>query len=244
MINCCRRCSDAGNGGLAILMEGDDGSEVICKENDDGTCKVQYYTSAPGEYEISIKFAEQHIPGSPFQVLVVDETQASNVTAYGAGLETVREGIPTKFIVNTSKCNSAQLDVMLKTNKGRVQKPVIKNCGNGVYEVTYQPPAAGSNLQVGVNFDGENIPGSPFKPIVLPTVEPNKVVVSGPGVSPVCTASFPVDFIVDTSKAGYGDLEVQVLVSIVAILDNITIFPRILNRLAVSRCPGSGSNAS
>ncbi|XP_061930044.1 filamin-A isoform X7 [Apis cerana] len=202
---------DAGNGGLAILMEGDDGSEVICKENDDGTCKVQYYTSAPGEYEISIKFAEQHIPGSPFQVLVVDETQASNVTAYGAGLETVREGIPTKFIVNTSKCNSAQLDVMLKTNKGRVQKPVIKNCGNGIYEVTYQPPAAGSNLQVGVNFDGENIPGSPFKPIVLPTVEPNKVVISGPGVSPVCTASFPVDFIVDTSKAGYGDLEVQVL---------------------------------
>ncbi|XP_043802401.1 filamin-A isoform X4 [Apis laboriosa] len=202
---------DAGNGGLAILMEGDDGSEVICKENDDGTCKVQYYTSAPGEYEISIKFAEQHIPGSPFQVLVVDETQASNVTAYGAGLETVREGIPTKFIVNTSKCNSAQLDVMLKTNKGRVQKPVIKNCGNGIYEVTYQPPAAGSNLQVGVNFDGENIPGSPFKPVVLPTVEPNKVVISGPGVSPVCTASFPVDFIVDTSKAGYGDLEVQVL---------------------------------
>ena len=194
-------------------MEGTDYAEVTCKGNDDGYCTVEYFPPSPGDYDISIKFAEQHIPGSPFKVVVVDEKQASNVTAYGEGLEVVRENIPTKFMVNTSKCNPAQLNVTLKTNKGRVQKPVIKNCGNGLFEVTYQPPSPDSDLQVGVIFDGENIPGSPFKPQVLPTVEPNKVILSGPGVAPVCTASFPIDFVVDTSEAGYGDLEVQVLVS-------------------------------
>ncbi|CAD1476979.1 unnamed protein product, partial [Heterotrigona itama] len=202
---------DAGNGGLSLLMEGTDYAEVACKGNDDGYCTVEYFPPSPGDYDISIKFAEQHIPGSPFKVVVVDEKQASNVTALGEGLEVVRENIPTKFMVNTSKCNPAQLNVTLKTNKGRVQKPVIKNCGNGLFEVTYQPPSPDSDLQVGVIFDGENIPGSPFKPQVLPTVEPNKVVLSGPGVAPVCTASFPIDFVVDTSEAGYGDLEVQVL---------------------------------
>ncbi|KAK9301495.1 hypothetical protein QLX08_006128 [Tetragonisca angustula] len=202
---------DAGNGGLSLLMEGTDYAEVACKGNDDGYCTVEYFPPSPGDYDISIKFAEQHIPGSPFKVVVVDEKQASNVTAYGEGLEVVRENIPTKFMVNTSKCNPAQLNVTLKTNKGRVQKPVIKNCGNGLFEVTYQPPSPDSDLQVGVMFDGENIPGSPFKPQVLPTVEPNKVILSGPGVAPVCTASFPIDFVVDTSEAGYGDLEVQVL---------------------------------
>ena len=194
-------------------MEGTDYAEVACKGNDDGYCTVEYFPPSPGDYDISIKFAEPHIPGSPFKVVVVDEKQASNVTAYGEGLEVVRENIPTKFMVNTSKCNPAQLNVTLKTNKGRVQKPVIKNCGNGLFEVTYQPPSPDSDLQVGVMFDGENIPGSPFKPQVLPTVEPNKVILSGPGVAPVCTASFPIDFVVDTSEAGYGDLEVQVLVS-------------------------------
>ncbi|OAD53470.1 Filamin-C [Eufriesea mexicana] len=203
------KCLDAGNGGLALLMEGPGYAEVTCKERDDGSCTVQYLPPKPGDYEISIKFAEQHIPGSPFQVRVVNE--ASNVTTYGDGLTTARENLPSKFIVIASKCKPAQLDISLKTDKGQVQKPSIKNCGNGLYEVIYQPPPAGSNLQIGITYDGEHIPGSPVKLKVLPTVEPEKVVLSGPGVAPVCTASFPVDFIVDTSKAGYGDLEVQVL---------------------------------
>ncbi|CAK9811186.1 cher [Anthophora plagiata] len=202
---------DAGNGGLALSMEGTAQPKMTCKDNYDGSCTAEYIPTEPGDYEVSIKFADQHIPGSPFHILVVNETEASKVVAYGTGLETVRENVPAKFIVNTSKCNPALLDITLKTDKAQVQKPVIKNIGDGLYEVVYQPPPAGSNLQVGVTYDGEDIPGGPFKPKVLPTVEPNKVVLSGSGVAPVCTASFPVDFVVDTSKAGYGDLEVQVL---------------------------------
>lgn len=194
-------------------MEGTGEAKMTCQDNYDGSCSVEYIPTEPGDYECSIKFAEQHIPGSPFQILVVDEVEANNVTAYGSGLEAVRENVLSKFMVDTSKCSPAQLDITLKTDKGQVQKPVIKSRGDGLYEVTYQPPPIGSNLQVGVTYDGKNIPGSPFKPKILPSVEPSKVVLSGPGVASVCTASFPIDFVVDTSKAGYGDLEVQVLVS-------------------------------
>lgn len=194
-------------------MEGSNEVKATCRDNYDGSCTVEYTTTEPGDYEFSIKFADQHIPGSPFRIPIEKDTETSKVTAYGAGLEAVRENVPAKFIVNTWKCNPAQLDITLKTDKGQVQNPIIKDRGDGLYEVIYQPPPAGSNLQVKVTYDGEDIPGSPFKPKVLPTVEPNKVVLSGPGVAPVCTASFPVDFVVDTSKAGYGDLEVQVLVS-------------------------------
>ncbi|XP_076669355.1 filamin-A-like isoform X2 [Andrena cerasifolii] len=202
---------DGGNGGLDLSMEGTGEVKMACKDNYDGSCNVEYVPTKPGDYEVSIKFANQHIPGSPFQISVVDEKEASKVSAYGPGLEAVRVNVPAKFIVDTSKSGPAQLDITLKTDKGQVQKPVIERRENGLYEVTYQPPPAGSNLQVGVTYDGENVPGSPFKPKVLPTVEPSKVALSGPGVAPVCTASFPVDFIVDTSKAGYGALEIQVL---------------------------------
>nr|XP_034194132.1 filamin-A isoform X4 [Osmia lignaria] len=202
---------DAGKGGLNLSVEGSNEVKATCRDNYDGSCTVEYTTTEPGDYEFSIKFADQHIPGSPFRIPIEKDTETSKVTAYGAGLEAVRENVPAKFIVNTWKCNPAQLDITLKTDKGQVQNPIIKDRGDGLYEVIYQPPPAGSNLQVKVTYDGEDIPGSPFKPKVLPTVEPNKVVLSGPGVAPVCTASFPVDFVVDTSKAGYGDLEVQVL---------------------------------
>ncbi|XP_032664758.1 filamin-A isoform X3 [Odontomachus brunneus] len=205
---------EAGNGGLGLAIAGNGEAKVDGKDNYDGSCTVEYVPTEPGDYEISIKFAEQHIPGSPFKVQVVSDSEAKNVAAYGLGLEPemVREGVPAKFTVDTSACRSAaSLDVRLKTDKGQMQKPQIKSRGDGLYEVTYQPPPAGSNVQVGVTYGGEDIKGSPYKLKVSPTVEPSKVVLSGPGVSPVCTASFPVDFVVDTSQAGYGDLEVQVL---------------------------------
>ncbi|XP_025155052.1 filamin-A isoform X4 [Harpegnathos saltator] len=205
---------EAGNGGLGLAIAGNGEAKVDGKDNYDGSCTVEYVPTEPGDYEISIKFAEQHIPGSPFKVQVVSDSEAKNVVAYGPGLEPemVREGVPAKFTVDTSACRSmASLDVRLKTDKGQVQKPQIKSRSDGLYEVTYQPPLAGSNVQVGVTYGGEDIKGSPYKVKVSPTVEPSKVVLSGPGVSPVCTASFPTDFVVDTSQAGYGDLEVQVL---------------------------------
>ncbi|XP_044590424.1 filamin-A isoform X4 [Cotesia glomerata] len=205
--------SDAGNGGLGLAIEGPSEAIMTCTDNYDGSCSVEYVPTEPGEYDVAIKFDKEHIPGSPFKVQVENGIDAKDVTAYGPGLEphTIREGIPAQFVVDTSKCDPAQLDIKLKTDKGQMQKPDIKHRGDGVYEVTYQPPAAGSNIQVGVLYGDQDIPGSPFKFQVNPTVEATKVVLSGPGVASACTASFPVDFIVDTSKAGYGDLEVQVL---------------------------------
>ncbi|XP_048512213.1 filamin-A isoform X4 [Athalia rosae] len=203
----------AGTGGLGLAIEGTSEARMTCKDNYNGSCSVEYVPTEPGDYDIAIKFADQHIPGSPFKVQVEKVVDPNEVTAVGPGLDPdkVREGIPAKFIVDTSNSGVAQLDVKLKTDKGSIQKPDINDVGEGVYEVTYQPPVAGSNVQVGVTYGGQDVAGSPFKIKVNPTVEPGKVVLSGPGVAPKLLASFPTEFFVDTSNAGYGDLEVQVL---------------------------------
>lgn len=50
---------------------------------------------------------------------------------------------------------------------------------------------------------------------VKPKLEPEKVKIFGDGVSQKgIPASIPAEFTVDTSDAGFGDLEVQVLVSL------------------------------
>ena len=53
-------------GGLALAVEGPSKAEIKCVDNKDGTCTVTYFPTAPGEYNIIIKFADANIRGSPF----------------------------------------------------------------------------------------------------------------------------------------------------------------------------------
>ncbi|XP_008201955.1 filamin-A isoform X1 [Nasonia vitripennis] len=203
---------NAGTGGLGLAIEGPSEAVVSCKDNCDGTCSVEYLPTEPGDYDISIKFANQDIPGSPFKVQA-EQPNDSNVVAYGPGLQPqmVREGVPATFTVDSTKTSNAMLDVKVKTDRGSIGKPEIKRIRDGVHEVTYMPGQAGSTATVEVNYGGKPVQNSPFKVKVEPGCDPNKVVLSGPGVSSITTASFPADFVIDTAKAGFGDLEVQVL---------------------------------
>lgn len=53
-------------GGLSLSIEGPSKTEIKCNDNGDGTCTVSYIPTAPGEYNITVKFSGQHISGSPF----------------------------------------------------------------------------------------------------------------------------------------------------------------------------------
>jgi hypothetical protein len=64
------KCAEAGTGGLGLAIEGPSEAVVSCKDNCDGSCSVEYLPTESGDYDISIKFADKHIPGSPFRVPV------------------------------------------------------------------------------------------------------------------------------------------------------------------------------
>ena len=64
---------DAGDGGLGFSVEGPSKAELNCIAKEDGTCQVEFLPKAPGVYWIHIKYADQHIPGSPFTCVVAGE---------------------------------------------------------------------------------------------------------------------------------------------------------------------------
>ncbi|CAF95123.1 unnamed protein product, partial [Tetraodon nigroviridis] len=64
---------NAGYGGLGLSIEGPSKVDINCDDVEDGTCKVTYCPTEPGNYIINIKFADQHVPGSPFTVKVFGE---------------------------------------------------------------------------------------------------------------------------------------------------------------------------
>ena len=61
----------AGSGGLGLAIEGPSEAKMTCRDNRDGSCTVEYVPTEAGDYDISIKFADQFIPGSPFKVCLL-----------------------------------------------------------------------------------------------------------------------------------------------------------------------------
>ena len=52
-----------GYGGMSLSIEGPSKADIECHDNEDGTCRVTYKPTEPGNYIINIKFADQHVPG-------------------------------------------------------------------------------------------------------------------------------------------------------------------------------------
>ena len=61
---------EAGAGGLSIAVEGPSKADIQFEDRKDGSCGVQYSVSESGPYEVSIKFNDEQIPGSPFPVFL------------------------------------------------------------------------------------------------------------------------------------------------------------------------------
>lgn len=204
----------AGTGGLGLAVEGPSEAKMTCKDNRDGSCTVEYVPLESGEYDVAIKFADQHIPGSPFKVAVDESVDASQVQVWGSGLEPgkVRAGVPLTFHVDGSKAGKARLGVDIATEKGPIPKaPEVRDNGDGTYDVTYIPHSEGAMQTTNVTWGGRPVPGSPYRTRVKPTVEPNKVRVSGSGVSSKgIPASLPTEMLIDTTDAGPADLNVSV----------------------------------
>ncbi|XP_062856326.1 filamin-C-like isoform X2 [Trichomycterus rosablanca] len=85
---------NAGYGGLGLSIEGLSKVDIKCEDVEDGTCRVTYCPTEPGNYIINIKFSDKHIPGSPFTVKVTGEgrmkesitrrRQASSIASVGS----------------------------------------------------------------------------------------------------------------------------------------------------------------
>ncbi|XP_066158369.1 filamin-A isoform X3 [Euwallacea fornicatus] len=204
----------AGTGGLSLAIEGPSEAKMTCKDNRDGSCSVEYVPTEPGEYDVAIRFADNHIPGSPFKVVVSPEQDASAVIVYGPGLEPnkCRSGIPAKFKIDASKAAAAPVAVNILSDSAPIpRRPEIRDNGDGIYEVTYIPPTEGTKLQAHILYDGKDIPNSPFPITVRPVVEPEKVKITGPAIADKgIPASIPTSVKIDTTDAGFGDLEVKV----------------------------------
>ncbi|NWV02632.1 FLNC protein, partial [Ptilonorhynchus violaceus] len=202
----------AGYGGLGLSIEGPSKVDINCEDVEDGTCKVTYCPTEPGNYIINIKFADKHVPGSPFTVKVTGEgrmkesitrrRQAPSIATVGSTCD-LNLKIP-------GEASAQELSAQVLSPSGQRREAEVVPGGAGVYSVRFVPQETGAHT-VSVKFRGQHVPGSPFQFTVGPLGEggAHKVRAGGTGLQRA-VAGTPAEFSIWTREAGAGGLSIAV----------------------------------
>ena len=164
-----------------------------------------------GEHEVTVTLGGFHVKGSPFhfEAITVDTSVCS---ASGTGLQEALTNIPGQFVVLAKQPGliaQRNLEISVYGVINNVQGVVrARDNNNGTYNIAYVVQDPGSYL-VSIKAWGKPIPGSPFRMNALVGPDASKCTMSGPALNSAVAIKIgdPIDFSVDTSKAGKGNLK-------------------------------------
>ncbi|XP_069543919.1 filamin-C-like isoform X5 [Brachyistius frenatus] len=202
---------EAGAGGLSIAVEGPSKAEITFEDRKDGSCGVAYVVQEPGDYEVSIKFNDDHIPDSPFIVPIAtlsDDARRLTITSLQEmGLKVGQEA---SFAVQLNGARGV-IDAKIHTPSGAMEECYITELDGDQHAIRFVPRENGVH-SIDVRFNGSHVPGSPFKIRVGEpgqVGDPGMVSAFGPGLEGG-TTGVASDFIVNTCNAGSGALSVTI----------------------------------
>ncbi|XP_074428063.1 filamin-C-like [Larus michahellis] len=193
---------DAGEGGLSLAVEGPSKAEITCQDNKDGTCTVSYLPTAPGDYNIIVRFDDKHIPGSPFTAKITgdDSMRTSQLNV----------GTSTDVSLKITETDLSLLTASIRAPSGNEEPCLLKRLPNRHIGISFTPKEVGEHV-VSVRKSGQHVTNSPFKILVGQSEigDASRVKVWGKGL--VEGHTFEVaEFIVDTRSAGYGGLGLSI----------------------------------
>jgi filamin len=156
---------EAGAGGLAIAVEGPAKAEIDFFDRKDGSCGVSFVCPEPGEYQISIKFNDQHIPESPFNVSIVPPFgDSKKLTIHSLKTKGLEVNKPLTFTVNVNGARG-RLDARTIAPSGAEEICTVQEMAEDNYAIRCVPKENGIHW-IHVRFNGRDIPESPFRIVV------------------------------------------------------------------------------
>ncbi|KAH1187902.1 hypothetical protein KIL84_017889, partial [Mauremys mutica] len=200
-----------GYGGLSLSIEGPSKVDINTEDLEDGTCRVTYCPTEPGNYIISIKFADQHVPGSPFSVKVTGEGRVKeSITRRRRAPPVANVGSACDLSLKIPEISLADMTAQVTGPSGQRLAAEVLEAENSTYCVRFVPAETGVH-SVSVKYKGQHVPGSPFQFTVGPLGEggAHKVRAGGPGLERA-EAGVPAEFSIWTREAGAGGLSIAV----------------------------------
>lgn len=202
---------EAGYGGLSVALEGPSRSEISTKEVSDGSIKLVYRTSEPGNYSLIVKYADHIVPGSPFNIKVTGQgtnPQKESIKKFRKVVPTSDINTECHFSFKLPVVSAYDLSAKIHSPQGNAEDVSIKDQGGFVYQVTFVPKEVGL-YALSIRNKDIHICGSPFPYTVGPLLDfgPHRVRCGGPGLLRGCCGKLN-EFDVHTREAGAGELVV------------------------------------
>ena len=209
------RTKDAGHGDVDVKIIGPNGEVPYQVETSPYTHNYTYQATEPGDYTVDIKFADEHIPNSPYPVAITD---AGKVTVTGPGMngECLPVGVPLVYNVDAKGAGPGEVKCAIQDRTSVAQPigdqtdsaegPVVTDNGDGTFKVDFTPTKPGLQ-KMNFTFGEAPIPNTPIK---LSVFDPSKVKASGPGLEDGNKSGELTDFTVDMRAAGEGQLDISI----------------------------------
>ena len=198
---------------------------VEVSSNNDGTFTAYVNTWQIGQNTIEILWGNWPIPNTPISFNVAKAVDARSVTATGDGLKHVVTGIPAKLLIRAPEDGLLDRGLLTLKCKGTINGEDdidddeaylpnldIRDDGDGKYSVSLLASHEGT-YYLSVVCNNQPILGSPFAITVHAAADASKCKAFGGALEKHgdgLTVSDPVEFSVDTTSAGYGQLLVNV----------------------------------
>lgn len=159
--------TDAGMGKLSVKAVGPEGTNArvfIAKTEKAGKYDIDIDAHRHGKHRVSVKWAGQHVPNSPFHLKVFPGADASKCQAHGPGLEDGLVGKKSSFVIDTKNAGAGILKVRLHGIKGafRIEIQPKDQIDRRSLLAKYDPTQPGEYL-IKIMWSDIHIPGSPFR---------------------------------------------------------------------------------
>ncbi|RWS17721.1 filamin-A-like isoform X4 [Dinothrombium tinctorium] len=165
-----------GYAGLSVGIDGPSRADIKYSDNHDGTVKVSYMCSLPGEYRITIKYDGLSVKGSPYTVRIRGDEpsystssrgfydtsdtfrpkvgSASRVRVSGRGLYSGITNVQNEVEIDVKDAGPGRLHWSIE-GPGHVESR-NRQLDNGLYKLYYKPDSPGE-YQMRIEYDNREM---------------------------------------------------------------------------------------
>ena len=141
---------------------------VVRKTNEEFKYRVFFPFKVNTKYLLSIKYDDEHIEESPFNICFDPAPNPNACRAYGVGLKCTLVDESASFDVSTAEAGPGRLSVMVISEDTTATVPELLEVGRDLYRCLYTPNKPG-NYTIEVKWTGQHIPSSPFQMTCYPS---------------------------------------------------------------------------